>query len=389
MANPPPSRGRSEKPLRRLCVILLAFIIKVRLDLPNNAKNNRMDQLRSIETSPLMQHRFSVAPMLDWTDRHCRYFLRQMSRKALLYSEMVTTGAVLHGDRQRLLGYTPCEKPLALQLGGSEALDLAECARIGEGFGYDEINLNVGCPSDRVQRGRFGACLMAEPHTVAAGVEAMNRAVNIPVTVKSRIGIDDLDSYEALHGFVQVVADAGCSTFIVHARKAFLKGLSPKENREIPPLRYDVVEALKADFPALTIVLNGGIETIDQAARHLQRFDGVMLGRAAYHHPYLLAEVDQRLFGSEEPPPTREAVVGAMLPYIEQQLLEGSRLHAMTRHMLGLYYAQPGGRLWRRHLGEAATRPDASAAAVEALLKEAICRAGERSLYTDFIELEA
>ncbi len=354
-----------------------------------NAKNNRMDPLRLTETSPGTNHRFSVAPMLDWTDRHCRYFLRQISRRALLYSEMVTTGAVLHGDRERLLSFTPLEKPLALQLGGSEALDLRECARIGEGFGYDEINLNVGCPSDRVQRGRFGACLMAEPHTVAAGVEAMKGAVKIPVTVKSRIGIDDLDSYEALQRFVKVVSDAGCSTFIVHARKAWLKGLSPKENREIPPLRYDVVEALKADFPALTIVLNGGIETLDQAAGHLQRLDGVMLGRAAYHNPYLLAEVDQRFFGADEPPPTREAVVHAMLPYIDEQILKGSRLHAITRHMLGLYYAQPGGRLWRRHLGEAATRPNASALDVEALLKEAMTQSAERSRYTEGLELEA
>jgi len=224
---------------------------------------------------------------------------------------------------------------------------------------------------------------------VAAGVEAMKGAVKIPVTVKSRIGIDDLDSYEALQRFVKVVSDAGCSTFIVHARKAWLKGLSPKENREIPPLRYDVVEALKADFPALTIVLNGGIETLDQAACHLQRLDGVMLGRAAYHNPYLLAEVDQRFFGADEPPPTREAVVHAMLPYIEQQLLKGSRLHAITRHMLGLYYAQPGGRLWRRHLGEAATRPNASALDVEALLNEARTQSAERSRYTEALELEA
>lgn len=300
--------------------------------------------------------------MLDWTDRHCRYFLRQISRHVLLYSEMVTTGAVLHGDRERLLGFDPAEHPLALQLGGSESADLAECARIAEDFGYAEINLNVGCPSDRVQRGRFGACLMAEPDLVGDCVATMARAVRVPVTVKTRIGIDDRDSYAELARFVRTVADAGCRTFIIHARKAWLSGLSPKENREIPPLRYDVAARIKQDFPALEIILNGGIQGLDDAEAQLRTFDGVMIGRAAYHNPYLLADADRRLFGDTAPAPSREAIVAAMLPYLRRQLDRGTRPHAITRHMLGLFHGQPGGRLWRRRLGEAACRPDADAA---------------------------
>lgn len=306
--------------------------------------------------------------MLDWTDRHCRFFHRLLSEKTLLYSEMVTTGAILHGDRHRLLGFDPLEKPLVLQLGGSEAEDLAACARIGQDYGYDEINLNVGCPSDRVQRGRFGACLMLEPQTVADGVHAMRNAVNIPVTVKSRIGVDDHDSYEALVDFVATVAAAGCETFIIHARKAWLKGLSPRENREIPPLQYDTVARLKRDFPDLSFILNGGIPDLETAMGHLAEFDGVMVGRAAYHDPYLLAEVDRQVFGDDREPPSREAVVEAMLPYIEKALSEGQRLHGMTRHMLGLFHGQPGGRIWRRRLGEAAIRKDAGIAEIKEIL---------------------
>jgi tRNA-dihydrouridine synthase A len=298
--------------------------------------------------------------MLDWTDRHCRYFLRLMSRHVLLYTEMVTTGAVLHGDRDRLLGFHPEEKPLAVQFGGCDPEELAECARIAEGCGYDEINLNVGCPSDRVQRGRFGACLMAEPDLVAESVAAMRSAVSIPVTVKTRIGIDDRDSYEELAHFVATVAAAGCETFIIHARKAWLSGLSPKENREVPPLRYDIAEAIKRDFPALEIILNGGIADLDQAEQHLARFDGAMVGRAAYHNPYpLLAEADRRLYGDDHPVPSRAEVVERMRPYIVEQLALGARLHTITRHMLGLYHGMPGGRAWRRHLGERAVKPGA------------------------------
>lgn len=299
--------------------------------------------------------------MLDWTDRHCRFFHRLLSQRTLLYSEMVTTGAILHGDRERLLGFNPAEKPLVLQLGGSEPLDLAACARIGQDYGYDEINLNVGCPSDRVQRGRFGACLMLEPDTVAEGVKAMREAVSIPVTVKTRLGVDEQDSYEALAHFIGRVAEAGCETFIIHARKAWLKGLSPRENREVPPLRYDMAARLKVDYPDLAFILNGGIETLDSALGHLTQFDGVMLGRAAYHDPYLLADVDRQIFGEDRNPPAREAVVEAMLSYIDEAVSGGQRLHNITRHMLGLFHGQHGGRIWRRRLGEAAIRKDAGA----------------------------
>ncbi|MFM8442358.1 MAG: tRNA dihydrouridine(20/20a) synthase DusA [Methylococcus sp.] len=316
--------------------------------------------------APLLSRKLAVAPMLDWTDRHCRYFLRLISRHVLLYTEMVTTGAVLHGDRSRLLDFDASEHPLALQLGGSDPADLAECARIAEAWGYDEINLNVGCPSDRVQRGRFGACLMAEPELVAECVAAMRQAVSLPVTVKTRIGVDDRDSWEELAQFIRTVADSGCQTFIIHARKAWLSGLSPRENREIPPLRYDVAARVKDEFPDLEILLNGGIQTLDEAESHLRIFDGVMIGRAAYHNPYLLAEADARLFGAREPSLTRQEIIAAILPYIQQGLERGHRLHAYTRHLLGLFHGQPGGRIWRRRLGEAATRPGAG---VEALLQ--------------------
>ena len=294
----------------------------------------------------------SVAPMMDWTDRHCRYFLRQISRRALLYTEMITTGAVIHGDRARLLAFDPEEHPVALQLGGADPAALAECARIAEGLGYDEVNLNVGCPSDRVQSGRFGACLMAEPALVARCVSAMREAVAIPVTVKSRIAIDALDEWDTLRGFVETVADAGCERFIVHARKALLSGLSPKENRDVPPLRYDLVYALKSARPDLTVVLNGGVDAHPAIAGHLRHVDGVMLGRAAYRNPYILADVDRRYFGETGPVRTRHEVVEAILPYVEAQLRAGTPLMAMSRHLIGLFQSMPGARAWRRHLSE-------------------------------------
>ena len=306
-------------------------------------------------------HRFSVAPMLDWTDRHCRYFHRLLSRHALLYTEMVTTGAILYGNQQQHLQFSPEEQPVALQLGGSNPADLAACAKIGADFGYNEINLNVGCPSDRVQNGRFGACLMAEPALVADCVAAMRAVVDIPVTVKSRIGIDDRDSYPELQGFIAASRVAGCETFIVHARKAWLSGLSPKQNREIPPLRYDVVFQLKQDFPDLNIILNGGITSLATAQEHLKQVDGVMLGREAYHNPYLLAEVDALLFNDPQPPKSRRDVILALLPYVEIQLRQGVRLHSISRHLLGLFHGVDGARAWRRHLSENASKPGADA----------------------------
>jgi len=303
--------------------------------------------------------------MMDWTDRHCRYFLRQISHHVRLYSEMLTTGALLRGDPARWLTFHSSEHPLALQLGGSDPRELASCARLGECFGYEEINLNLGCPSDRVHNGRFGACLMAEPETVAGCLAAMSAAVNVPVTVKTRIGIDDQDSYAALAAFVERLAGAGCRIFIVHARKAILKGLSPEENRSIPPLRHDVVYRLKHEFPELTIVLNGGITRLDDVESHLERVDGVMLGRAAYHNPYLLAGIDARFFGDARTPVTREAVVMRMLPYIERERLAGTPLNAIARHMLGLFQGVPGARAWRRYLSEHA---HAKAAGPEVIL---------------------
>ncbi len=306
-----------------------------------------------------IEHLLSVAPMMDWTDRHERAFLRTISRRTLLYTEMVTTGAILHGNRDRFLAYDDCEHPVALQLGGSEPADLATCAREGAARGYDEINLNLGCPSDRVQRGRFGACLMTEPGLVADCVAAMIDAVDAPVTVKTRIGVDDQDSYAALTAFVARVAAAGCRSFTIHARKAWLSGLSPKQNREVPPLRYDVVYALKRDFPELEVILNGGVMTLDEAEAHLAEVDGVMIGRAAYQSPYILAEADRRFFGEAGEPLSREEIVEAYLPYVEARLSEGVPLKSMTRHMLGLFNGLPGARAWRRHLSEAAHQPDA------------------------------
>ena len=297
-------------------------------------------------------HRFCVAPMMEWTDRHCRYFLRLISKHALLYTEMVTADAVLRGDRTRLLAFHPDEHPVALQVGGSDAAALAEAARIGAELGYDEVNLNVGCPSDRVQAGRFGACLMAEPELVADLIAAMGASVTVPVTVKCRIGIDDQDAEESLDRFIDAVALGGCRTFILHARKAWLEGLSPKENRDIPPIDYDRVYRIKARRPDLTIIVNGGIGSFGEATEHLTHVDGVMLGRAAYQDPYLLAEVDQSLFGASVPVPSRLDVLDSFMPYAEEELARGVRLNQMTRHILGLFHGQPRARAFRRLLAE-------------------------------------
>ena len=314
-------------------------------------------------------HKFSVAPMMDWTDRHCRVFHRQLTRRALLYTEMVTAEAVLHGKRDRLLSFDQTEQPVALQLGGSEPAKLADAAVIGATYGYDEINLNVGCPSDRVQGGNFGACLMADPGLVARCFAAMRGAAGVPVTVKCRIGIDEQDSEADLERFIAAVSAAGCRTFIVHARKAWLQGLSPKENREIPPLDYSRVYRLKAAHPDLTIVINGGIGDLDAAAAHLEYVDGVMLGRAAYQTPWILADVDQRFFGDgQQTTGTRVEAALGMIPYIERHLALGGRLNNVTRHMLGLYHGEPGGRIFRRHISENATRGDAGVN----VLKEAL-----------------
>lgn len=306
-----------------------------------------------------IDRRFSVAPMMDWTDRHDRFFLRLMTRHALLYTEMVTANAVLFGDRGRLLAFSAEEHPVALQLGGADPGAMAEAAAIGADWGYDEINMNVGCPSSRVQTGRFGACLMAEPGTVAACVAAMRAATSLPVTVKCRIGVDDRDGEDDLHRFVDTVAAAGCGTFIIHARKAWLRGLSPKQNREVPPLRHGVVHRVKARFPSLTVVLNGGLAGIDDALPHLDSVDGVMLGRAAYQDPYLLAAVDARVFGDDRAVPDRWQVAEAMAGYADRMGLAGVRLPAITRHMLGLFNGLPGARQWRRTLAEQAVRAGA------------------------------
>ncbi len=299
--------------------------------------------------------------MLDWTDRFYRYFLRLISRHTLLYTEMLTTGALIHGDRERFLRFDPIEHPVALQLGGSKPADLASCARMGEKWGYNEINLNVGCPSDRVQSGSFGACLMAQPHLVADCVGAMVDMVSIPVTVKHRIGIDERDSYGELCDFVGTVAGAGCGVFIVHARKAWLKGLSPKENREIPPLRYEVVQRLRQDFPGLEFVINGGIESLEQAQAMLEAFSGVMIGRAVYHNPWMLAEADARLFGTTGPVRTAHQVLEDYLPFVEKELSAGVYLTHISRHLLGLFQGRPGARAWRRYLSENAHLPGADA----------------------------
>lgn len=297
--------------------------------------------------------------MLDWTDRHCRYFLRLLSRRTLLYSEMVTTGAIMHGDAERHLRFDVAEHPVALQLGGSVPGELASCSKIAEAYGYDEVNLNVGCPSDRVQSGMFGACLMATPQLVADCIKAMLDVVSIPVTAKHRIGIDEMDSYAQLCDFVGTVAEGGCNCFIIHARKAWLQGLSPKENRDKPPLHYETVYRIKQDFPDLEIVINGGIMTLDEAGEHLQTVDGVMMGRAIYHNPWLLADADMALFGEQNPLSTGFDIIEKILPYVETELAEGTRLHHITRHMIGLFNGMPGARRWRRYLSENACRKDA------------------------------
>ena len=313
------------------------------------------------KTSKMLQRRFSIAPMMEWTDRHCRFFHRLLTRRALLYTEMVTTGAVLRGDRARLLAFDAFEHPVALQLGGSEPQALVEAARIGADFGYDEINLNVGCPSDRVQEGRFGACLMVEPALVADCVAAMKAAVKVPVTVKCRIGVDDQDPEQALFTFAEAAKAAGTDALIVHARKAWLKGLSPRENRDVPPLDYGIVHRLKAAHPDLEIVINGGITTIAQAQEQLAHVDGVMMGRAAYQEPWRLLAVDPLLFGETSPFTSSKEAALALVPYIERELAKGVRLSAITRHVLGLFRAVPGARAFRRHLSTEAVKPGAGA----------------------------
>ncbi|MBV8802869.1 MAG: tRNA dihydrouridine(20/20a) synthase DusA [Gammaproteobacteria bacterium] len=310
----------------------------------------------------------SIAPMMEWTDRHDRYFLRLISPHALLYTEMVTTGALIHGDYKRFLQFHSLEHPLALQLGGSVPEQLAYCAELGESFGYDEINLNVGCPSNRVQSGRFGACLMRDPQLVADCVNAMKDKVNIPVTVKCRIGVDQEDSYELLHTFISLISQAGCQVFILHARKAWLQGLSPKQNREIPPLRYDVVYRIKKDFPHLSIIINGGIKTLADIASHLPYVDGVMIGREAYTNPYLLAEIEERYFSLTTF--SREEIINQLIPYVELQLKNNTKLSNITRHILGLFQSQKGGKVWRRHLSEHANDYKAGSAVILEALKK-------------------
>src|SRR5690625_3548008 len=335
---------------------------KRRMNAVNRQEENphiRFD--REMAAVEISMRRLSVAPMMDWTDRYCRRFHRLLTRRALLYTEMVPSGAILRGERERFLAFDPLEKPLALQLGGADPVALAECAAIAEDWGYDEVNLNVGCPSDRVQNARFGACLMADPALVARCVAQMQAATRLPVTVKHRIGIDERDSYEELKGFVARVAAAGCRSFIVHARKAWLQGLSPRENRDIPPLDYPLVYRLKEAFPQLEILVNGGIPDLDSAADCLHYVDGVMLGRAVYHNPYLLADVDRRFFNDPRPAPSRAEIVEAMAEYAARHIAAGGRLNHVSRHVLGLYQGEYGGRQFRRHISEYAHRPDADA----------------------------
>jgi tRNA-dihydrouridine synthase A len=322
--------------------------------------------------STKLSRRFSVAPMMEWTDRHCRFFHRLLTRRALIYTEMLTTAAILRGDRQRLLGFDAAEHPVALQLGGSEPAALGACAHIGEDFGYDEINLNVGCPSDRVQEGRFGACLMVEPELVADGVAAMKAAVKIPVTVKCRLGVDEQDPEESLFGFAAAVKAAGADALIVHARKAWLKGLSPRENREVPPLDYAIVHRLKRAHPDFEIIINGGIATVEQALAQLAHVDGVMMGRAAYQEPWRLLDVDPLLFGEPAAFTSPKAAALALMPYIESEIAKGARLHSITRHVLGLFRAVPGARAFRRHLATEAVKPGANAAVMADALAQVV-----------------
>jgi len=305
-------------------------------------------------------HRFSIAPMMDWSDRHCRYLWRLMSQHSRLYTEMITTGALLHREPARFLDYNSEENPLALQLGGSDANELARCAILAEQWGYDEVNLNCGCPSDRVQNRMIGACLMEHPETVADAYQAMQDKVNIEVTIKHRIGIDDMDNYDGMVNFIRPIAARGCKTFIVHARKAWLQGLSPKENREVPPLEYPFVYRLKQEFPELTIVINGGIKTLNDTLAHLEQVDGVMIGREAYSNPYLLAKADQQLFGDNHPVPSRIAIAEQYTDYCIRQIEKGSRLNHLSRHILGLFHGEPGGRSFRRHISENAHKENAN-----------------------------
>ncbi|BAZ44033.1 putative dihydrouridine synthase TIM-barrel protein nifR3 [Chondrocystis sp. NIES-4102] len=317
-----------------------------------------------------INHPISIAPMMDRTDRHYRYFMRQISRNTLLYTEMITTQAIIHGDRSKLLDFSPQEKPLVLQLGGDNPSHLAECAKIGADWGYDAINLNVGCPSPRVQNGNFGACLMTQPELVAKAVAAMQKAVDIPVTVKHRIGVDQCDRYEDLFDFVRIISEAGCTNFTVHARKAWLQGLSPKENRTIPPLRYEDVYRLKQDFPHLFIEINGGITDLLQTKNHLQAVDAVMIGRTAYDRPYLFATVDRDIYGEDVTPLLRHQIVTAMLPYIDHWVNRGVRLNSISRHMLQLFADQPGTKAWKRYITEHACLPGADAVIIsDALAK--------------------
>lgn len=309
-------------------------------------------------TDNLSTHRFCIAPMMDWSDRHCRYLWRLLSKHTRLYTEMVTTGALLNNDPARFLEYNDEEHPLAIQLGGSDPVELARCAELSQQWGYDEVNLNCGCPSDRVQNGMIGACLMAHPHQVAEAYRAMQDVVDIEVTIKHRIGIDDLDSYEDMVRFIEAIASKGCRTFIIHARKAWLQGLSPKQNREIPPLQYDFVHQVKSEFPELNIVINGGITTLADTEQQLAQVDGVMVGREAYSNPYLLAGVDQLIFGDNEQAPSRLEIAEAYIHYCQQQINQGSRLHHLSRHMLGLFQGEKGARQFRRHISENAHKPD-------------------------------
>lgn len=350
---------------------LLKYEVQVSAMIENHPNQNiQRSTITVARLASPVSGRFSIAPMLNWTDRHCRFFLRQLSRRVLLYTEMVTTDAILYGKRD-YLSYNNIEHPLALQLGGSEPDALVHCVKIAQARGYDEVNLNVGCPSDRVQNGRFGACLMAEKDRVAACITAMRAAVSLPITVKTRIGIDEQDSYAFLSEFINTVATCGgCQTFIIHARKAWLNGFTPKENREIPPLDYDRVYQLKRDFPSLQLIINGGITTLDATRRHLQQLDGVMMGREAYQNPGILARVDSELFGDKDPLPNQSAAIDAMLPYIEQELSRGTVLGHITRHMLGLFQGVPGARQWRCYLSEHTNHPGAG---IDVLIKALSC----------------
>ena len=316
-----------------------------------------------------LNRKFCVAPMMTHTDRHFRYFLRLLSRRAMLYTEMLTTGALIHGDHKYFLDFSADEHPVALQLGGSDPKEMQTCAKMAEDFAYDEVNINVGCPSDRVQSGRFGACLMAEPELVADCVNSMRSAVSIPITVKTRIGIDEHDSYEELVNFICLLKDADCKTVIIHARKAWLNGLSPRQNREIPPLKYEVVESIKNDFPELEIIINGGIQTIDECKQHLETLDGVMLGRAVCHDPYLMAQVDREIYGEETPSPSRSDALAQYMDYMKSQLEKDIYLKHMSRHILGIFRGHKGARAFRRHLSEQAYKPGAGIEVIEQALE--------------------